>query len=165
MIQPDDYLFSFKDQHIHVSELVIPVELQFLLIPLSIRIDPMDLKTKDIKVIPKYFVSTNAEISDSLLDFKCLIDNFRRHFKLSGSDNLVKVMDVRKNVSLFDCLDSICAVDDGKNLFESKVHYFRDAFWPTFVRLSSVSNILEDNYFNDSCESLMKDYLFNLHFG
>lgn len=163
-IQPDDYLFKFSEQEVSVSELVIPQELSFLLIPLSIRLNPNDLKTKDIKVIPQYGTDNN-EIPMSLLDFKCEIENFRRYFKLSGAEDLVKVMDVRKNVSLFDCLDSLCVVQKNKTFEYGMVHYFRDAFWPTFVQADSIKSLLEDNFFNDNCLSICKDFLFNLHFG
>lgn len=163
-IQPDDYLFKFSEQEVSVSELVVPQELSFLLIPLSIRLNPNDLKTKDIKVIPQYGTESN-KISPSLLDFKCEIENFRRYFKLNGAEGLVKVMEIRKNVSLFDCLDSLCIVQKSKTFEYGWVHYFRDAFWPTFVQADSVKSLLEDNFFNDNCFSIFKDFLFNLHFG
>lgn len=179
-IQQDDHLFKFSSQDIPVDELVVPQEFSFLLIPLSIRIDPLDLKTKDVKVIPEYKITSineedksdeSKEKSDKFegyanyLEYKDDIHGFRRHFKLNGSDNLIKVMDVRKNVSLFDVLDSCCAVEDLENLHNNKVHYFRDAFWPTLIQKSSIEGLLEDNYFNDDFGNLMKDYLINLSFG
>lgn len=183
-IQQDDHNFSFINQDVSVNELVIPKELSFLLIPLSIRIDPLDLKTKDIKVIPHYNVpkevvirtiiskdgdthNVTSKVTDYLdsIEYKSDIDNFRRHFKLSGNDNLVKVMDVRKNVSLFDVLDNCCVVDNWNDLTSSRVHYFKDAFWPTFITKASVGGLLNDNYFNDTCNSIFSDYLINLSFG
>lgn len=167
-LSEDDEVVRFSGGNVrHISEVKVPHEFSFLIIPLSIRLDPRDRKTTDLKVVPKFSCSKVNDVTyNEYLDD---IHRFRSYFRRDGIDELDVLSDLRKHVSLFDVINKLCVVDSKgvvseSSLLDARVTYMGEHFWPYFVS-NQVKVLFRDSYFNATFRELSLDYLSNIHFA
>lgn len=167
-IKEDTYQFQFGDdgEYVNVSELIIPHEFSFLLTPLSVRINPLDLKTKNLVKIPEYEVQYREMPFKSLLEYRTAIHGMRRYFKLDGNSDIDKVMDLRKHLSLFDVIPKACWTEevDESHLLKSKLPDYGEWYWPIFLNGELSKLLFYDAYNNNTFENMAKNYLLKLQF-
>lgn len=132
-----------------ISDVTFPTELSDFVMPASVRYDSNNLKTKDLLDRP-----VHIEFNISYLDYVQACDRFRSNFKRDAVSDMTPFDNVRRHVNLNDIIDRISV--------NGQVSAKNNPFVP--IRVVGVENLFEDRYFNDTEDSVLRDYIAEIKF-
>lgn len=162
-----DNIFDGFSKAIRVDEIKVPHEFSFLISPKSVRVNPIDLQTKDVGIKFSINVPKSLGMVVSYNDYMEAISNFRRHFKKDGMSDLDELSTLRQSKALFDVLGRasfIKARSSEYDLLKSKVHYFDSHIWPIFIN-EEVDCLFKETYCNANFRDVFEDFMLNIDFA
>jgi hypothetical protein len=143
----EDTTFVLGRDH---DQVLVPVEFKDLVWPMSIRFEAG--KREFVDLLPQRPVVLDEKNIPSYRDYMDAIARLRGIFKKGAMDDLVKLSDIRKHVSVADVFNRM--------EFEKKVHYDGIPFLPLNMKIAP--NFANSWYFNTDSFEVVDDYVRNL---
>lgn len=147
-----EFTYQFFGQR--VEEFIVADEWKDYFIPESVRLDPTDLKTKDLLVRKTSNVSNDIQKYSRWLDLQIRV---RTWYKTDLSKNTTSLNNIRTKKALFDVLPIMCVTKKDTDIDELSVHSIDEPFVP--IRLDSgMRNLYRSDYWNTSVSQILTDY-------
>jgi hypothetical protein len=149
----DEYTISIDGRL--TSEIMVLNEFKDWVFPLSIRYNPSNIRTEDLLV--------RNEVKSFKFNYDRYVracDNFRRFYKSDVQSNKTTLDSLRQHKSLAEVIDKITIDKVIRGKKQLAVDYMNSAFIPIPIK-ESVSCLFRNDYFNESAECVIKDYINN----
>lgn len=149
----DEYTTSIDGKL--TNEIMVLNEFKDWVFPLSIRYNPSNIRTEDLLV--------RNEVKGFRFNYDRYVracDNFRRFYKSDVQSNKTTLDSLRQHKSLAEVIDKITIEKVIRGKKQLAVDYMNSAFIPIPIK-ESVSCLFRNDYFNESAECVIKDYINN----